>query len=40
MTLAVQIMVRTPTHPRTPALWEMAFTSLKIKALAWGKTGP
>src|SRR4030042_3503482 len=37
MMLAVQIMERTPTHPSTPARWEMAFTSLKINPLAWGK---
>src|SRR4030042_1071298 len=37
MMLAVQIIERIPTHPSTPARWEMAFTSLKINPLAWGK---
>jgi len=34
MTLAVQIILRMPTHPRTPARWEMAWTSLRMRALA------
>ena len=34
ITLAVQIMDRKPTHPKTPARWEIARTSLKMKALA------
>jgi hypothetical protein len=34
MTLAVQTMERIPTHPNTPARWEIAPTSLKMPALA------
>ena len=38
MTLAVQIIERIPTHPNTSARSEMAFTSLKMLALAWGNS--